>query len=207
MAKVKLGLDTLTNPQVVALANTIVTRMTGNATFPAPNPTLAVIGGQATAGATKIATCDSLKAQTDTALADREAGLATLRASLALLAAHVESVSGGDPVKIQSAGMGVRAERSAATVPSQVLNLVLTEGDFPGTLDAAWDPQKQSRLNEIQTSPDPMTESSWTTRTTCTKSSKTIEGLVSGSKVWVRARANGSAGPGPWSDPAFKVVP
>jgi hypothetical protein len=32
-------------------------------------------------------------------------------------------------------------------------------------------------------------------------------GLASGQRVWVRVRAIGAAGPGPWSDPATKIVP
>ena len=35
----------------------------------------------------------------------------------------------------------------------------------------------------------------------------TITGLTSGSRVWVRVRAIGTKGEGPWSDPATKIVP
>ncbi len=40
MAQVKLELSTLTNEEVIALAETIITSMTGNANFATPNPTL-----------------------------------------------------------------------------------------------------------------------------------------------------------------------
>ena len=43
---------------------------------------------------------------------------------------------------------------------------------------------------------------------TASKSSATIQGLTSGAKLWARVRAVGADNkPGPWSDPATKVVP
>jgi hypothetical protein len=44
MAKVKMGLSRLTPDELVDLANTIKTAMTGNANFTTPNPTLAALG-------------------------------------------------------------------------------------------------------------------------------------------------------------------
>ena len=205
--KIKLGLDGLTPEGVVALANTVKTMMTGNVNFPTPNPTLAALGAQATTVSGQIAAYETLVASEKPALAARDAGTATLCSLLTQEAAYVENVSGGDPVKIESAGFSVRSPKTPPSVPGQLMNLVLTAGDFPGTLDAAWDPTAGSKLYEIQTSPDPMSDSTWVPKTTCTKSSKTVDGLTSATKVWVRARANGAAGPGPWSDPATKVVP
>jgi len=92
--------------------------------------------------------------------------------------------------------------------PTQVLNLVLTEGDFEGTLDAAWDRVRGASSFEIQTSVDPITPTSWAFKQSASKSSATISGLTSGAKLWVRVRAIGAGNtPGPWSDPATKVVP
>jgi hypothetical protein len=61
---------------------------------------------------------------------------------------------------------------------------------------------------EIQQSVDPITASSWTHAEVVTGSKAMLTGLTSGAKMWFRVR---SVGPkkikGPWSDPAFKVVP
>jgi hypothetical protein len=103
--------------------------------------------------------------------------------------------------------MGVRSAATKIGVPAQALNLVLTEGDFEGTLDAAWDAVYGASSYEIQTSPDPMTATSWAFKMTSPKSSATLPALTMGSRAWVRVRAVGAAGPGPWSDPAVKTVP
>src|SRR5581483_3838343 len=130
-----------------------------------------------------------------------------LIATLTQLASYVEAQSGGDPAKIQSAGMDVRAAASPTTIPGQVMNLALTAGDNDGELDAQWDPVAAAKSYEIQSSPDPVTPTSWAPRFSVTKSKASLNSFTSGQRVWVRIRAVGSAGAGPWSDPAVKTVP
>jgi len=131
MAKPKLGLGSLTDDQIIALANTIKTAMTGNANFTTPNPTLASIGTAITTAQTKVGAYNTAKAAAETALADREAAIRALSASLTQEAAYVENVTGGDKVKIESAGMSVRADGAPITM-TQVLDLAASEGDDCG---------------------------------------------------------------------------
>jgi len=208
MAKVKLGLQKLTPDQKVDLANTIKTAMTGNANFPTPNPPLATIATLITSAQTGINGHNSAKATEQTALATRDVNIRALENGMTQLADYVQNVSGGDRVKIESAGMNVRDDGAPIGTPTQVLNLVLTEGDFEGTLDVAWDKVRGASSYEIQTSPDPITPTSWAFKQSASKSSATISGLTSGAKLWVHVRAIGAGNtPGPWSDPATKVVP
>lgn len=207
MAKVKLGLGSLNPQETVAFANTVKTAVAANAAlFVTPNPTIAVFSALITAANTKIAAYDSAVASTATALADRDAALAALRASFTQLGDYVQNITAGDKVKIESAGIPVRADRTPS-VMTQVLNLVLTAGDFPGTLDVAFDPPTGAKSFEVQTSSEPVTDTTWAFKMSLAKSSGTIPGLTSGSKVWSRVRAVGASGVGPWSDPAVKVVP
>jgi hypothetical protein len=208
MAKVKLGLRDLSPDEKVDLANTIKTAMTGNANFPTPNPPLATIGTLTTTAQTKIALCNTTRALLDTQLSDRDVALTALSNGLTQEADYVQNASGGDKVKIESAGMSVRDDAAPIGTPTQVLNLVLTEGDFEGTLDVAWDKVRGASSYEIQISVDPITPTSWAFKQSASKSSATIQGLTSGAKLWVRVRAIGAGNtPGPWSDPATKVVP
>ena len=52
-----------------------------------------------------------------------------------------------------------------------------------------------------------MTGTSFVTADTLTNSKTTLTGFTSGARIWVRVRAINSAGKGPWSDPAVKIVP
>jgi hypothetical protein len=208
MSRVKLNLDRLNPEELVASANTVKTAMTGNANFPTPNPTLAAFGTLITTATTKIAGYNTKKAEAETALADRDAALAELRGSFTLLGDYVQNASGGDAVKIESAGMDVRAAAAPVTM-TQVLDLAVTEGDSAGTLDSMWSPVTGARSYEIQTTTaDPLVEANWAFKKSSSKSRATLDGLTSGSKVWVRVRAVGTRGSvGAYSDPANKTVP
>ena len=116
--------------------------------------------------------------------------------------------SDGDATKILSSGFNVAGTGSPAGIPAQVQNLALTAGDNAGEIDAQWDPVTGGKITyEIQTSPDPMTPTSWTNQPRSTKSKTAVMGLTSGARVWVRVRATNSAGEGAWSDPATKIIP
>ncbi len=207
MAKVKLGLDKLTPVGVTDLATRVVTMMTGNPNFPTPNPPLATVTTQKTSTAASITAQETAKATAEGATITRDAELAALKRLLSQLASYVENASGGDAAKIESSGMSVRAPSTPPVGPMpQVMDLVLTAGDFEGTLDAMWHPVRGAKSFEIQISPDP--PGTWTQKMASGKSSATIQGLTSGAKTWVRVRAVGADNqPGPWSDPAVKVVP
>lgn len=209
MAKTKLELGKLTVTQKIELARQIVVKMTGNAAFTTPAPALAAITTAATAAETAFndAASARLTAQQKTLVQNtNEDALAAL---LTQLAAYVESASAGDEGKILSAGMGVRAARSAPTAPQQVLALAATEGDHEGTIDLAWDPVAGAVSYSIELSTTSGT-GPWTVSRVATKSSATVEGpppLTSGQRAWFRVAAVGAAGQGPWSDPATKIVP
>jgi hypothetical protein len=208
MAKVKLGLRSLNPDGIVALANTIKTAMTANANFTTPNPALTALGTLITTAQTKIAAYNTAKAAAELALTDRDTAVAALCAGLTQEAAYVENVSGGDTAKIESAGMSVRADAAPVGPPTQALNLVLSAGDNEGPLDGSWDPVRGANSYEIQTSPEPVTGTSWAYKMTAGKSSATLTGLTSGTRMWVRVRAIGADNAtGPWSDPAVKTVP
>jgi len=208
MSKVRLSLGSLSGEELVASANTVKTAMTGNANFPTPNPTLAAFGTLITTASTGIATYNTAKAAAETALADRDAALAALRSSFSLLGDYVQNVSGGDAAKIESAGMDVRSE-GAPVAMTQVLDLAVSEGDNPGSLDAMWKPVRGARSYEVQVNTVNVdVEANWSFRKSSSKSSAVLDGLTSGAKVWVRVRAVGTKDDtGPYSDPATKVVP
>ena len=186
MAKAKLDLRSLSANETVALVETIKTAMTGNASFPNPNPDLTTFGAGIAAASAKIAAYNSIIAAAQVALVEREEAVKALRALLRQMAAHVENVSGGDAARIESAGMSVRAAAASVGPLSQVPDLVLTAGDKEGTLDAAWDPVRGVKSYEVQFSPDPPTSSSWAFKLSAGKSSATLERLTSGARIWVR---------------------
>lgn len=119
----------------------------------------------------------------------------------------VDDTAKGDKTIIDKAGMQSFFPGKAAPIGElpQVQNLSLTEGDNPGELDGHHDPVNGASSYLIQKSIT--TDDNFTFAATSTSSSFTLTGLGSGVKVWVRVAAVGSAGTGPFSDPAVKFTP
>ncbi|HKS30191.1 MAG TPA: fibronectin type III domain-containing protein, partial [Pyrinomonadaceae bacterium] len=130
-----------------------------------------------------------------------------LNSTLNQLAAYVESVSGGDEQKIQSAGMDVRAPGTATGALPAPDGLNATQGDMEGEIDLSWDKVDRARSYVIEQSTDPVTATSWQHAAVSTKSQTTIDGLTTGTKYWFRVAAVGPQGQGPWSNLAFKIAP
>lgn len=207
MGKVKINLKGLTDLQTIQLATDIKTALTGNASFTTPTPTLVAGGTTITAGQTALTAADASVAAGKLATANKNTAIDNVRALITQWANYIEFTANGDEAKILSAGVQVRATAAPLGIPDQVDNLGVTAGDADGELDPNWDAVPGARSYEIQVSPDPITSTSWVAKGSVTKSKAVLSGLTSGQKMWVRVRAVGSAGPGPWSDPATKVVP
>jgi hypothetical protein len=193
----------------ISFAKTVKKAMTDNAAvFTNPNPSMTELGAGITeADALEEAYKAALVAVT-AALTARDAQVEAVCGLLNQEAGYVQSKSAGDPAIIELAGMGVMGAGTPVGPMPQVLHLAVSAGDHDGTVDAMWDPIYGAKSFEVWTSADPMSETSWKFALSSGKSSVTLKGLTSGSKVWVRVRAIGAdPEPGPWSDPAVKTVP
>ena len=207
MKKVKFSLDGLSDAQSIQQCTSIKMAMTGNASFATPTPTLTAFGTLITTAQTKLTASDNAATASKQATADKDTAMDALRAAAVQLATYVELTAAGDESKIMSAGMDVRAARTPTAVPDMVANLSITAGDNAGELDLQWDPVAGAKTYEIQTSPDPVTVSSWASQPSVTRSKTVILGLTSGARMWARVRGVNAAGQGAWSDVATKIVP
>jgi hypothetical protein len=117
-------------PALISYAEGIVTRMTGNPTFPAPVPTLAAVTA---ALADLRPTATPALARTKGAVTPRNEKRTVLVAALQQLRAHVQSIADADPTQassiIESAGVAVRksptrSARAFAAKPGPVAGVV-----------------------------------------------------------------------------------
>ncbi len=206
MAKVKFNLNNRPDAEVIQISTNLKTALTGNANFPTPPVSLSTFGTKITSSTTKLTAAENLQATSKQATADKDTEIDQLKAMTMQLVGYVDLTANGDESKILSAGLSVRAPKAPASTPGQVQNLSVTAGDNEGSLDVHWDPNG-GKSYEVQSSPDPMTSTSFVTRDTVTNSQTTLTGFTSGARIWTRVRAINSAGKGPWSDPAVKIVP
>jgi hypothetical protein len=207
MASIKLNFARLSVGEKITLQRSIVTKMTANPHFPTPNPTLPALqdaGDNLEQAEREVRdTRQEAKAKT-TIRNNKEDDLDRL---MAKMVAYVTTVSDGDEEIIESAGMDVRDEPGTSTTPAQPAALSATAGDNDGTMDLSWDPVVAATSYVIEASPDPPTATSWGHHGVSTKSTFTVPGLTSGTRLWFRVAAVNPNGQSPWSDPATKIVP
>ena len=217
MIKVKLDLKSLTDSELVDAMRLVVTKMTGNGDFPGPTPPLATLSAEATAMETLIAQRDAIlmAAQEKTLLirSARDSAEVSMTAEGGYVERQVAILSGPiDPAwrkaRIVGAGMEPADDPSPVGPMPKVTGLVATTGDSDGEIDVHFNPVKRGLKSYIlERTSDPAGGTGWGNPAVITKSSAFVSGLTSGTRYWFRVRAVGTAGPGPWSDPATKVAP
>ena len=204
MKKVKLSTSKLKPNETADLTDAIVANMTGNASFPTPAPTLASLTAKAAAVRVKRTLLTNMESDLTT-----ERGLLAdltgdLKLNLAMLADYVQDESDGDPNKIHSAGMQVMGERTPVGPMPPVENLKVSMSDAEGTLNSEWQPVFGAFVYLVEMAPAP--DGPWTQMSATTKARHTLTNLTPGTKYWVRVRAVGAAGSGPYSDVACRMA-
>ena len=212
MKKLNLGLTRKNAAQLIGLGTLVSGKLAPAAPTPPPIPNM-----EAKAAALLTATNEADAANSDyedakAALVNlklvRDAKIDALRAAHSSMAKAVESECNGNPVLLSASGYDLAHDAvKSTTAPGQVRNVSVTAGDADGTLDVQHEAEDFASSYELQlTTGDPVT-GPWVTKCSQTSSRCTLRDLTSGQRVWVRLRALGANGNGPWSDPATKIVP
>lgn len=207
MPKTKLNLRKLSVTEKIQFARQIITSMTGNGAFPAPDPTLAIISTAASELENAYNDANITKQEYSSKILIQNDKEDVLDINLKKLSNYIDSASNGDDALIQSSGISLRAK------PVPLGKLPIPEalsayaGNNEGEIKLVWYRVVGARSYVVEISPDPITQSSWKYVGVATKASMTVTGLMSGVKYWFRVAAVGAAGQGPWSDPATKYAP
>ena len=204
MKKIKLNLSALSDLQLAAFADAIVTSMTANANFTTPDPALATLTGDANAIRNKITQIADLDAQHDVAAGQLTALLQATRNDVRMMGDYVQDKSDGNPDKIRSAGFDVQGEPELLGDLAGVENLRVAFSNVEGQLNSRWNKVRGASSYIVEHALNP--SGPWTPAAVTTRVSHKITGLTPGQKDYVRLCAVGAAGPGPWSDLACKMA-
>lgn len=85
-------------------------------------------------------------------------------------------------------------------------DLSTSMNESQGAIDWQCHPVAGATNYELETTADPV-HGPWTRQESSTRSRGTIPGLPSGTRIYLRVRANGPKGPGPWSELSDRMVP
>jgi hypothetical protein len=177
---------------VGAFASSVITAMTGNASYPNPTPPLATV-------AADLAAYEAAEAQVVTrvkgAAVTRNAKYAVLRADLEHLMGSVQQVADANAANAQSliegAGFAIRKTTSRPKNPIKV-----EPGGVPGTVKLSAKAVAQRASYEWQYSTDQKT---WSNAPGSLQAKTAITGLTSGTTYYFRFRGLTKAGEGAYS--------
>jgi hypothetical protein len=206
-AKVALNLRGLDARQKLDKFQNAITKLTGNAAFPTPNPTLLAAQTAVDAADECLDLIAAKESELDQLRLARDQKVDAAMGLYASLGAYVENRAAGDPALIASAGFDVASPAAPTQPMPRVEGVALSTGDDEGTADAQWNAVSGAKSYEVQTSPNPITSTSWSHEATVTSSVLRLTGKPTGTKLWLRVRAINKLGPGAWSDPACVTVP
>jgi hypothetical protein len=137
----------------------------------------------------------------------RDAAITALADILRSEAVTVTTACGGDLAKLSTTGYEIASAPAPQGVPPQVVDLRVKSSDKDGHLDASWKKAPAAKYYEVEASIDPPTSSSWVLKGSSKTTKLSVNTFTSGQRIWLRVRAIGAAGDGPWSDPAVQTVP
>lgn len=204
MATLVNGLADLNAEGLISKALFVEGKMTDNAVFPTPTPTLAALS--AAREALELANAAATDGGRSAHLAKRLA-METLRGILRDLAGYVVSVAAGSEEKIVSSGFEVRRRGEPAGKLPAPADLVARFTDFHGVVELNWRSMRSARLFKLfLNADDPADEAKWAELGTTTKSSYEVAGLETGKFYWFRVQAVGVAGNSPMSDVAKSLA-
>ncbi len=204
MAKVLLGLSGMNGDDVIIFAEVHDGKMTGNLNFPDPVPGATELQALITQAKGKRSAYKALLISIIQAKDEMDTAIAALKGGLTQRGAYVESKSGGSSIKIESAGMKVRAKGSPVGPMATPMNLRAKSGTSDGTILLLWKKVKGARSHVIEISIG--TPDNYKLLVNSTATRYTATGLTSGTRYWFRVAAVGAKGQGGFSDPATKIA-
>jgi hypothetical protein len=193
---VKLRFNRLSAADKATLARHVTGKMTNNANFPNPTPSLSDLADAAKALDDTQAVLDGSKQKT---LA-RNTAETKLDKMMRQLQSYVSMIAAGDRQIILSSGMDVRSPRTVKQKPEAVTGITLKLGQFPGSIDIKWQGQGRGCLYKVFASTNPQDEASWKFMDSTSKQRITIEGLEGGLVYYFRIVCLNTAGKGPHSE-------
>ncbi len=204
MIYVKFGFSGLNVPKLVQYCKGIVLKMTGNANYVTPAPSL---GSVITPNITALenayeAALDGGKSLTAATKVKKQ----TLLDNMKLLASYVQTTSGGDATKILSSGFSVRGHGSKSNQTLNAPTNLMAIAMNGGTIHLKWKSVKGSRTYVLQATTVADATTGWVTVGNPTAAKFDYVGLVAGTKYWFRVAAINHAGIGAFSDVAHAMA-
>ena len=199
--RISIGMDNMSDPELIELAADVSARLNGNLSFPTPYPPVANLDTAATNLINAVVAAHA-GGKTETTFKNQKR--MELLNVLTLLGSYVEDNSDNNAATLLSSGFGLRGEPTKHD-PVVPYDLRMKDGLHSGEAILSFKGSKYNLVYEVRYCED-MVLGNWKTTGAFTKKKKTLTGLNRGKDIWVQVRATNANGISEWSDPAVWMV-
>ena len=204
MSNIVKGLKGLNPKQLIMKALFIEGRMTGNAKFPDPTPTLAEVADARESLEVAVTAAED-GGRTLTAVRNERAR--ELKLLLDRLAGYVASLAEGDAEAILSSGYAVKRGSSPVGELPAPADLRAEITAYQGRIDLRWKPVRGAAGYQVyQCDSEPTDKTTWHQVGVTTSTRYKVTGLASAHTYWFRVAPIGAAGVGPLSEVAHSLA-
>lgn len=205
MRTIKLGLSGLKQTALVAKAENVVLKMTDNANFATPSPTLAEV----TQATDELRTAIAVASNGDRfAILERNNKAAALTQLMRLTAYYVSSIGDGNGEILASSGFDLKRESVPSSPVTSPIDFLAVRDALPGSVKLNWKAVTGAKAYIVETTTtDPVNEKpNWLQAAITTQSRTVLDNLTISTYYWYRVRAVGIANESPWSDVSLVLV-
>lgn len=200
---VKLSLTDRNVESLLTLGENVVGGMTGNASFPAPPVTMAVL--TAAVDALRAAHNSAVDTRSRMAYAQVREERLVVEDMLRKLGDYVDMIANGVATIIISAGMEATRNREKSPTPSQVNDFIAKFTGIPGTIVIQWRRPQYAKYFRVYMSSDP-NKNDWQLVDTISVRKMMVQNLTTGQKFYFKVVPVGTAGVGPDSEIAEAIA-
>src|SRR5690606_27317378 len=197
--KIKLDISGLNAAKLIEKAGTVVTRMTDNANFPSPTPSLAEL----TAAYEALAAAAVIAGRGDReAISARKEQELIVANMLRNIAAYIVLMADGNGTILLSSGFEIQSLPEPQPELSRPINFKAVRGAHEGEVDLGWKSVKGAMTYVVgMTTDDPKDPTAkWTNEALTTKVKVKFENMGIGNFLTFRVKAVGRNNESPWSD-------
>jgi hypothetical protein len=159
-----------------------------------------------TEAADAVAEVESLKIALRGALVKRDKKVAAMRNHTTRAAAAINHATGGDPVALLAAGVGVKKAKQPVGKPGAPTLMRVLSAESEGAVSLRWKRPVRRCAFLIQMTTAPTATRGWKQVAISIRQSCTVTGLKSGAKCWFRVAASNAYGQGSRSQPVSARV-
>jgi hypothetical protein len=193
--------------EVKTKAEVIINRVSGNASFATPSPTITLVLAAVTLLSKAITERDGAFVLYQQKSVEAQVEKDNVINLLETLGNYVETTANGDEAKIISAGYDIKKTATPIGAMDVPINVLAKEGAGAGNVVITWKAVKGAKAYNIEQSDDITKPENWLHVATVTKAKCDVHTLVSGARYWYRVYAIGAAGQGTASDVTTRIIP